>query len=122
MYLESIMTTNSKRFWIYILECRNNNYYTGYTIDLEKRFLLHLNGKGAKYTRTYKPVKIAQCWKLFGTKAQAMKIEAFIKRKPRAFKENIIANPRELKRALFKKYGCKLKIMKAVCKKQVSAE
>lgn len=116
------MIKNTTRLWIYILECRNNNYYTGYTIDLEKRFLLHLNGKGAKYTRIYKPVRVAQCWKLFGTKAQAMKIEAFIKRKPRAFKENIIANPRELKRALFKKYGCKLKIMKAVCKKQVSAE
>jgi putative endonuclease len=108
---------SSNRFWIYILECKNNNYYTGYTIDVEKRYLLHSEGKGAKYTRMFKPVRIAQCWTLFGTKAQAMKIEAFIKHKPKAFKENIIKNPRMLKQALFIKYGFNFKIMKADFKK-----
>jgi putative endonuclease len=104
---------DTSRFWIYILECKNNNFYTGYTIDLKKRFQLHLDGKGAKYTRMFKPLKIAQCWKLFDTKGQAMKIEAFIKQKPKLFKENIIKNPRILKHALFKKYGFKFKITKA---------
>jgi putative endonuclease len=104
---------DKNHYWIYMLECKNNNYYTGYTIDVEKRYLLHLNGRGAKYTRIYKPIRIAQCWKLFDTKGQAMKIEAFIKQKPKAFKKNLIENPRELKHALFKKYGFKFKILKA---------
>jgi putative endonuclease len=108
---------STNRYWIYMLECKNNNYYTGYTIDVEKRYLLHLNGKGARYTRIYKPIRIAQCWKLFDTKGQAMKVEAFIKQKPRTFKENLIKNPRVLKHALFKKFGCNFKIMKADYKK-----
>ncbi len=100
-------------YWIYILKCKNNNYYTGYTIDIEKRYLLHLQGKGAKYTRMFKPVRIAQCWKLFDTKGRAMKIEAFIKQKPKSFKENIINNPRILRHALFNKFDCNFKIKKA---------
>ena len=108
---------NPNRYWIYMLECKNNNYYTGYTIDVKKRYLLHLNGKGARYTRIYKPIRIAQCWKLFDTKGQAMKVEAFIKQKPRMFKKNLIENPRALKHALFKKFGCNFKIMKADYKK-----
>ena len=97
-------------FWIYILECSNNKFYTGYTVDMQKRFSLHLDGKGAKFTRSFKPVRIAQCWKLSGTKAQAMKIEAFIKKKPRVFKEDIVKDPGRLKTALFNKYGLKFKI------------
>jgi putative endonuclease len=75
--------------------------------------MLHSEGKGAKYTRMFKPVRIAQCWKLLDSKAQAMKIEAFIKKKPKSFKENLIKNPRMLKRTLLKKYGCNFKIIKA---------
>ena len=35
------------RGWMYILECVDGSYYTGSTIDLERRFLQHLNGDGA---------------------------------------------------------------------------
>jgi putative endonuclease len=108
---------DTNRYWIYILECRNNNYYTGYTVDVAKRYLLHLNGKGAKYTRIYKPIRIAQCWKLFDTKGQAMKVESFIKQKPKSFKKNLIKNPRILKQVLFKKYEYNFKILGTDIKK-----
>ncbi len=81
-------------YWIYILLCDNGSYYTGYTDDLVKRYRLHRSGKGgAKYTRSFKPVRIAQCWKLTGGKGTALKLENFIKSRERKEKEKIVANP-----------------------------
>lgn len=81
-------------YWVYILHCENNSYYTGYTTDIKKRFQSHLDGTGkCKYTRSFKPLRIAQCWKIKGDKAFAMKIEASIKKLSRSEKEKIIANP-----------------------------
>jgi putative endonuclease len=45
-------------FYTYILECADNTYYTGYTPNLSKRLELHNQGKGAKYTRSRRPVKL----------------------------------------------------------------
>jgi len=45
--------------YMYILECANGNYYTGSTIDLEKRFIQHQNGEGANFTKKHLPVKLA---------------------------------------------------------------
>ena len=44
--------------YTYILECADGTLYTGWTNDLEKRLLSHNTGKGAKYTRTRRPVKL----------------------------------------------------------------
>ena len=44
--------------WMYILECVDGSYYTGSTIDLERRFLQHLNGDGANHTKKRLPVKL----------------------------------------------------------------
>ena len=43
---------------MYIVECCDRTFYTGYTPDLAKRIELHNNGKGAKYTRGRLPVKL----------------------------------------------------------------
>lgn len=84
-------------YWIYILHCDNNSYYTGYTNDLEKRYQSHLNGTGkCKYTRSFKPLSIAQCWRVHGDKSFAMKIEAYIKKLSRLDKEKLINNPKLL--------------------------
>lgn len=84
---------SKKQYWVYILHCENNSYYTGYTTDLVKRYASHLKGTGSKYTRSFKPYHIAQCWELFCDKATAMKIERHIKRLSRTQKENLIASP-----------------------------
>lgn len=83
----------SKIYWVYILLCENCCYYTGYTIDLEKRYVAHLNGTASKYTRSFKPVSIAQSWKIASGKSLAMKIEKKIKKLSRSQKEKLIANP-----------------------------
>lgn len=82
--------------WVYILEVNNGNYYTGYTTNIKKRIKAHFLGKGAKFTRAFKPVKVLQCWKIFGKKNQAMKIECFIKNLTRAEKTELIKKPTEL--------------------------
>lgn len=44
--------------YLYILECANGTYYTGSTIDLEKRITEHQEGIGANHTKKYAPVKL----------------------------------------------------------------
>ena len=43
---------------MYILLCSNGQYYTGSTIDLEKRLAQHQNGEGANFTRKHLPVQL----------------------------------------------------------------
>lgn len=69
-----------KGHFIYILLTENNTLYCGYTDDVEKRFQQHAEGKGAKYTRANKPVKIVY-QKEFETKSKALKEEYRIKHK-----------------------------------------
>ncbi len=83
-------------FFVYILRCENGSFYTGYTDDLRKRYRAHQSGKGSKYTRSFKPKEIAQCWKIDGDKSFAMKIEQSIKRFSRQEKENVVADPKRL--------------------------
>jgi putative endonuclease len=84
---------NLKHYWVYMLYCANNTYYTGYTNDLHKRYQSHVNGTGrCKYTRSFKPLRMAQCWKV-GNKALAMKIERYLKALSRIEKEKMVKEP-----------------------------
>lgn len=86
-----------RTYWIYILECANGNYYTGYTIDLKRRYAEHVAGTArCKYTRSFKPIQIAQSWIIFGEKSIALRVEDYIKRCSRAIKRDLIANPVQL--------------------------
>lgn len=87
----------SKIYWIYILECTNGNYYTGYSQNLVKRFRQHLDGKAnSRYTRSFRPVRIAQCWRFEGTIGDALKIERAIKTRSRTWKVRLIDAPDKL--------------------------
>ena len=66
-------------FYVYILLCRDGSFYTGYTKDLDARTKLHQNGKGAKYTKSHKPKRIAYV-ELFDLRSEAMKREREIKK------------------------------------------
>ncbi len=71
--------------YTYILECKDGSLYTGWTNDLEKRIKAHNDGKGAKYTKTKRPVKLVY-FEVFETKEEAMSREYAIKRLKRAEK------------------------------------
>lgn len=65
--------------YVYIIECSDKTFYTGWTNDLEKRIKMHSNGSGAKYTRGRGPVKLVY-FEVFNTKEEAMKREYQIKK------------------------------------------
>jgi len=66
-------------YYVYIILCEGNNYYTGYTKNVNTRFRLHTNGKGARYTKIHKPKKIVYIEKL-NSRSEAMKREKRIKK------------------------------------------
>lgn len=68
------------KHFIYILLTERGTLYCGYTDNVEKRFKAHIEGKGAKYTKANKPVKIVY-QKEFETKSEALKEEYRIKHK-----------------------------------------
>ena len=76
-------------YYLYILLCKNNKLYTGIAKNPEERFELHKKGKGAKYTRSNKPIKIVYTEK-FETRSEALKREAEIKKLTKQGKENLI--------------------------------
>ncbi|MEQ1561146.1 MAG: GIY-YIG nuclease family protein [Nitrospira sp.] len=76
----------SKKYFFYILECRDKSLYSGITVDLERRVREHNFSKlGAKYTRVRRPVKIVFS-KRFGSRSLASKEEARVKKLSRAEK------------------------------------
>jgi putative endonuclease len=84
-------------FWVYILHCENDSYYTGYTTDFPRRYQEHLDGTASKYTRSFKPTGASQCWQISGNKALAMKLERFIKKLTKEDKKALLINPQQIK-------------------------
>lgn len=74
--------------YTYILRCADDTLYCGWTNHLEKRIKAHNEGKGAKYTKTRRPVSLAY-FEEFETKQEAMKREAAIKKLSRKDKLNL---------------------------------
>ena len=75
--------------FVYILKCTDSSFYTGITNDPQKRFKEHASGKGGRYTRSHKPVKIVYLEKL-SNRSKAMKREARIKKMTRQKKTALI--------------------------------
>ena len=81
-------TTNH---YFYVLLCKDNTFYGGYTIDLDRRLEEHNSGKGAKYTRLAKrrPAKMIH-HEVFDTRSAAMKAEYAFKQLSRPQKERYL--------------------------------
>ena len=79
-------------FYVYILLCKNNSFYTGYTNNLQKRITTHFSGKGCKYTKSFPPHKLIASFKL-KNKSEAMSLESKIKALSRKEKELFISAP-----------------------------
>lgn len=75
--------------YTYIVECSDTSLYTGWTTNLEKRLLMHNQGKGAKYTRSRLPVRLVY-YEEFDSKEAAMSREYAIKHLSRAGKRKLI--------------------------------
>jgi putative endonuclease len=78
-------------WYVYILLCSDNSFYTGVTTDLSRRLRQH-NGElvwWAKYTRTRQPLEII-FKKEFNSRSEACKEESRIKKLSRSKKEILI--------------------------------
>ena len=92
LYIDRTATMDKN--FTYIVECSDHTLYTGWTNDLEKRITAHNEGKGAKYTKTRRPVRLVY-FETFPTKEEAMSREYRIKRLSRREKQQLIAGIRE---------------------------
>ncbi len=81
------MEMNSHFF--YVLECNDGSYYAGYTVNLERRVKVHNEGKGARYTRSHRPVHLLY-YEEFATKTEAMQAEYRFKQLNRKEKEEYV--------------------------------
>lgn len=72
-YMDSFM------YYVYLVECVDKSYYCGITTDIDRRVYEHNESvKGAKYTRSRRPVKLI--WsKIVENRSEATKLELQIK-------------------------------------------
>ena len=85
------------KYFLYILECQNGSFYTGYTKDIERRYQEHLDGSPkCKYTRSFPPKRIAACWEMECSLAEVLKHERLIKRLSKLQKSKLIQSPETL--------------------------
>ncbi len=75
--------------YTYIVRCKDDSLYCGWTNDLEKRIASHNAGTGAKYTRNRHPVTLVY-YETFETKEEAMRREYAIKQLSRTQKLELI--------------------------------
>lgn len=83
----------SSSFYLYVVECADGTWYTGYTVDVEERVRTHNAGEGAKYTRCRLPVTLVVSAQ-FPTKHEAMSAEWRFKRLSRTRKEVLVGRAR----------------------------
>ena len=80
--------------YTYIVRCKDGSLYTGWSNDLEKRIREHNEGRGAKYTKSRRPVALVY-YEEYQTKEEAMRREYAIKKLRRREKEKLVAGKAE---------------------------
>jgi putative endonuclease len=81
-------------YYVYIVRCGDDTFYTGITTDLERRVDEHNHSpKGAKYTRARRPVELVYS-EVCEDKSSASQREYAIKKMKRVQKMGLISkNP-----------------------------
>jgi putative endonuclease len=79
-----------ERWFVYLLRCADGSLYAGCTNDLARRVAAHDAGKGARYTRSRRPVTLV-FWEGVRGRSRALSKEARLKQLTRAEKLALIA-------------------------------
>lgn len=77
--------------FVYIVECADQTLYTGWTTDLNRRLKVHNAGRGARYTRDRRPVRLVYAEEVADRRA-ALRRERTIKQMNRSQKLQLIQN------------------------------
>jgi putative endonuclease len=72
-------------YWLYLLECDGGRFYAGVALDVEQRFYQHLLGVGAKFTRSFQPLRVLAA-REYPSRGDALRAELLLKSLPRARK------------------------------------
>ena len=88
-YIERLQGGKMKYSYTYMVRCKDGSLYTGWTNDLDRRVASHNAGKGAKYTKSHRPVELVY-YEAFLTKEEAMRREYAIKKLTAAQKNSLI--------------------------------
>ncbi len=83
------MIRRKRIYTVYLLECQGGAFYCGYTSDLQKRLEKHQTGKGGRYTRSHRPVRLVYAEK-HDSLSHALSREHAIKRLTRMQKVQLI--------------------------------
>ena len=84
------MGLESMKTWVYFLLCENNALYTGTAIDPMSRFKDHCAGRGARFTRMRKPIRLLGAF-VFESRGEALSNEFRFKRLPVLEKRRLAA-------------------------------
>ncbi|WP_319371487.1 GIY-YIG nuclease family protein [uncultured Ilyobacter sp.] len=95
-------------YHIYIIRCQDSSLYTGIAREWHKRYIEHLEGRGAKYTRSHKPQVIEGVWEAFG-RSEASKVECFIKSISKNKKESFLKGSEDLIREVFERFQIEIR-------------
>ncbi|MDA3128874.1 GIY-YIG nuclease family protein [Aliibacillus thermotolerans] len=77
------------KHYVYMLECKDGTFYTGYTTDIDQRMKKHSAGKGAKYTRGRGPFRLVY-QREYDSKSEALRAEYRLKQRSRKEKEQLV--------------------------------
>lgn len=90
------VNSDTELWFLYIIRCKNNELYTGISKDVSRRFLEHQkNGcKTAKYLRGKGPLTLVFSRQI-GSKSEALRAEAMVKRLSKKEKESLLLDQRE---------------------------
>jgi putative endonuclease len=80
-----VPTQPAQTYQLYLLECSDGTLYTGIAIDVVERFIKHLLGLGAAYTRSHPPLRVLAC-RCYPSKGDALRAEYALKQLPRTHK------------------------------------
>jgi putative endonuclease len=76
---------------VYVVECSDDSLYCGISTDVERRVLAHNSGRGAKYTRSRRPVRLVACSSASFSRSVAQRLESSFKKLRRVEKLRFLA-------------------------------
>ena len=90
------------RWFLYILKCRDNTFYTGITTDLDRRLDQHNNGTASRCTRSRLPV-VRVYQETCADRSEALKRECAVKKLTREEKGRLVTSRKKRAAAARKK-------------------
>lgn len=94
--MSTSLTKKHPDWYVYLVRMRSNALYCGITTDVERRFLQHSKGTGAKALKGKGPLVLVWSQVVGSSRGQASKVEYKIKRLTKFQKEALVSGTKEL--------------------------